>query len=156
MWSTGPAGEAVTSDGGLVSLLRRAGGAEQPGERVVTAPVVCRHCDWHQYEVAAGECFCEGCCLPLGIADGDVVPGAPMWQLVPSGAPLPHAEGDSLTAADMVRCPAGHDLFQVGVTYTLADDGRVRRLSVGLRCPLDGASRLYVDNALVVPRTCCS
>ncbi|MGW7199995.1 hypothetical protein [Streptomyces chryseus] len=52
--------------------------------------------------------------------------------------------------------PRRTSLFQLGVAYTLADDGRVRRPSVGLRCPLDGASRLYVDNALGVPRTCCS
>ncbi|GAA1503730.1 hypothetical protein GCM10009730_03090 [Streptomyces albidochromogenes] len=154
MWSIGPAGEAATWDDGLVSLLGRAGGAE-PGERVVSAPVVCRHCDWNQFEVAAGECYCEGCCLPLGIEDGDVVPGAPMWRLVPSDAPLPPVRAASLTAADMVRCPAGHDLFEVGVAYELAGDGGVRRLSVGLRCPLDGASRLYVDNACVVPRACC-
>lgn len=152
MWSTGPVGEAATGDSCLVSLLSR-GGVGEPDGQIVTVPIVCRYCDWDQFEVAAGECHCVGCCLPLGVQDGDVYPGASMWELVPSGTPFPGSAGGLLTPADMVGCPAGHDVFQVAVAYTLAADGRVRRLSVGLRCPVDGALRLYIDNARVQPRT---
>lgn len=55
------------------------------------------------------------------------------------------------TATEVLRCPAGHDLFQVAAAYTLGADGRVERLSVGLRCPADGSLRLFVDDARVEP-----
>ncbi|MEV6954615.1 hypothetical protein [Streptomyces sp. NPDC051183] len=111
--------------------------------RMVSAPIACRYCGWDRFQVALDECFCEGCCLALGIQDGDVYPGAPEWELVPS---------DALTPADTVGCPAEHDVFHVAVTFTFAPDGRVRSLSVGLRCPVDGERRLLIDNARVVPR----
>jgi hypothetical protein len=44
-------------------------------------------------------------------------------------------------------------VFQVAIACVLAANGQVRRLSVGLRCPLDGALRLHLDNARVVLST---
>lgn len=148
-WSAGPAGAAGAEGGGLVSLLRRAVLRKARG-RIVVTPLVCRWCGGDQFEVVADECFCEGCCLPLGIADGEVHAGGSTWGLAASGPSLPWPGRRFREAAD-IRCPAGHDVFQAAVAYALAADGQVRRLSVGLRCPADGALRIHLDNVRVVP-----
>lgn len=41
-------------------------------------------------------------------------------------------------------------MFLVAVAYAFAADGALCGLSVGLKCPEDGALRLHVDNARVV------
>ncbi|MGW7413434.1 hypothetical protein [Streptomyces sp. NPDC054863] len=145
-WSAGAMGEAVAEGGGLVSLLGRTV-LPEPHGRVVITSVVCRWCDWDQFEVAAGECFCEGCCLPIGITDGDVYAGGSAWELAPSAAP-PSWPGRAEPADP--TCPTGHDVYQVAVARVLAANGQVRRLSVGLQCPVDGALRLHLDNVRVV------
>ncbi|MFD9520913.1 hypothetical protein [Streptomyces sp. NPDC059979] len=107
-----------------------------------------------EFEVAKGECFCVGCCIPVGITDGDMCPAAYPWTLEPSEVPLPPASpGPGFEPSDLPCCPAGHAVFQVEVEVALAfaEDGAVRGISVGLRCPEDGALCLYVDNARVVP-----
>ncbi|MFC9484568.1 hypothetical protein ACFTZM_00625 [Streptomyces hydrogenans] len=149
-WSIGSAGEATTEDGGLMSLLGRTALREPLGRTVITV-VACRWCDWDQFEVAGDECFCEGCCLPVGILDGDVYEGGSAWEIAPSVSPLPRSREVFRRSADPA-CPAGHDVFQVAVALALAADGRVCRLSVGLRCPADGALRLQLDNVNVVSR----
>ncbi|APE25366.1 MULTISPECIES: hypothetical protein [Streptomyces] len=142
-WSDGPKGaEAADPGGGLSGLLGGPGGAAR---RAVTGVLVCRYCGEEQFEVTARECFCVGCCLPLGVEDGDVYGPETAWRLRPAAAPAPG------TATEVLRCPAGHDLFQVAAAYTLGADGRVERLSVGLRCPADGSLRLFVDDARVEP-----
>ncbi|MEV6399438.1 hypothetical protein AB0M39_32400 [Streptomyces sp. NPDC051907] len=119
-------------------------------------PIVCGLCGWDQFEVAAGECFCETCCVPLGIQDGGIYSDASvcsLWSLAPSDASHPAGSGGaSVTPADPVRCPAGHDLFHVAAAYTITANGQISRLSVGLRCLVDGALSLFVDNARVVRR----
>ncbi|MFD7322045.1 hypothetical protein ACFV9D_13335 [Streptomyces sp. NPDC059875] len=40
----------------------------------MSEPLVCRYCDWDRFEVSGGEWWCEGCCLPLGVRDGDMNP----------------------------------------------------------------------------------
>ncbi|MFC8226445.1 hypothetical protein [Streptomyces sp. NPDC057287] len=150
-WSAGPAGDAVTQDGGLVSLLGRTVHRESPGRTVIT-PIVCRWCDWDQFEVVADECFCEGCCLPIGLAGGHVHAGGATWEFAPSARPLPWLTRVFRRSADPV-CPAGHDVFQVLVAHAPAANGQVRRLSVGLRCPVDGALRLHHDSVRVVSST---
>ncbi|MFB7541742.1 hypothetical protein ACFC0N_17835 [Streptomyces zaomyceticus] len=155
-WSGGPVGDDA-GDGDLGRLL----GVDAPGgadRRIVTGALACRYCDGHEFEVTASECFCVGCCLPIGVQDGDLYesPGGDpyasadraLWRLEPCADPVP---GDP---PDVIRCPADHDLFQVAAAYTLGEDGRVRRLSVGLRCPVDGALHLFVDDARVVPVAC--
>ncbi|MCX4984936.1 hypothetical protein [Streptomyces sp. NBC_00572] len=145
VWSDGPVGDEA-ADGVLSRLLGGAG----PGvadRRIVTGALVCRYCGADRFEVTAWECFCDGCCLPIGVRDGDVRSETTVWELEPSALPEPSP------SPAMVRCPAGHDLFQVAAAYTLGTDGDVRRVSVGLRCPADGALSLFVDDARVVPRT---
>ncbi|MFJ9821539.1 hypothetical protein ACIRU3_41105 [Streptomyces sp. NPDC101151] len=144
-------GEPEAGYGGLAALLIPTGLADPDGQKA-TLPIVCRYCGWDQFEVAAGECYCQGCCLPLGIEDGGVYSDASAWELVPSGAAFPVPGRAFPTPPDTVECPAGHDVVQVFVAYGFAADGQVRRLSVGLRCPVDGAFCLYIDNVRVVPR----
>ncbi|MFE5942444.1 hypothetical protein [Streptomyces sp. NPDC056480] len=112
------------------------------GRRVVTGPLVCRYCAWDRFEVTSDECFCEGCCLPLDVQheDGCGAADPVVLELRPPTTPSP------VTDMNMVTCPAGHDLFQVAAAYTLGPDGSMRRLSVGLRCPVDGALSLVVDD----------
>ncbi|MFH9726335.1 hypothetical protein ACH4M4_25740 [Streptomyces sp. NPDC017254] len=145
VWNDGPVGDEA-GDGALGRLL---GGAAPGGtdRRIVTGALACRYCDADRFEVTPWECFCEGCCLPIGVQDGDVheSPDTPLRRLEPSAVPAPGTDPKVLT------CPAGHDLFQVAAAYTLDTDGRVLRLSVGLRCPVDGALNLFVDDARVVP-----
>ncbi|MER6916466.1 hypothetical protein ABT354_32815 [Streptomyces sp. NPDC000594] len=148
VWSTGSPGEAMAEGDGLVSLLGRTA-LREPLGRVVITTVVCRWCDWDQFEVAGDECFCEGCCLPVGLVDGDVYAGGSAWELAPSVSPLPWPRELFRRSADPA-CPAGHRVFQVAVAFVLAADGRVRRLSVGLQCPVDGALCLHLDNVHVV------
>ncbi|MET7758388.1 hypothetical protein ABZT27_27340 [Streptomyces sp. NPDC005389] len=173
IWSDGPVGDESAASGGLLRLLgdagAEAGGAEaggvvtgtrfggaEPGaesggaeRRIVTGPLVCRYCDGDRFEVTSDECFCEGCCLPLDVQEADENGGGGadpvVRELRPPTAPAPG------TDTGMVRCPAGHDLFQVAAAYTLGPDGRMRRLSVGLRCPVDGALSLLVDDARMAP-----
>ncbi|MFE5735546.1 hypothetical protein ACFQ7A_32205 [Streptomyces sp. NPDC056528] len=145
--SAGPAAEG----GSLVSLLG-ATVLREPFGRVVITPVVCRWCEGDRFEVAGGECFCEGCCLPVGMADGDVHAGGSSWRFAPP-PPSSLRPGEALHAPADPVCPAGHDVFQVAVARVLAAGGRVRRLSVGLRCPVDGASLLHLDNVRVVATT---
>ncbi|MFC9341211.1 hypothetical protein ACFT0G_10450 [Streptomyces sp. NPDC057020] len=168
VWSDGPVGDEAAASGGLLRLL---GGAESAreaceaggagtgsggtGRRIVTGPLVCRYCDGDRFEVTSYECFCEGCCLPLDVQDEDEDDeedkdgcggaGPVVRELRPPTAASPGAD------TGMVRCPAGHDLFQVAAAYTLDPDGRMRRLSVGLRCPVDGALGLLVDDVRMPP-----
>ncbi|MCX5230175.1 hypothetical protein [Streptomyces sp. NBC_00233] len=175
IWSDGPVGDEAS--GGLLRLLggagsgTEAGGAESgtesggaesgtesggawsgreadgAGRRIVAGLLVCRYCGWDRFEVTSDECFCEGCCLPLDVRDEEGGGSADpvVLELRPPTAPSPE------TIMDMVACPAGHDLFQVAAAYTLGPDGGMRRLSVGLRCPVDGALSLLVDDVRMAP-----
>ncbi|WKV75934.1 hypothetical protein AW27_033080 [Streptomyces sp. PCS3-D2] len=153
-WMYGTAGEPCAGPGDALLLVRRAARTE-PGGRVEALLARCVPCggEEREFEVAAGECFCVGCCIPLGIADGGVHPSAYPWRLEPTAAPLPTASpGPGHAPADLPQCPAGHDVFQVAVALAFTAEGTLRSISVGLRCPEDGALCLYVDNARVVPR----
>ncbi|MFD6275117.1 hypothetical protein ACFWFI_06015 [Streptomyces sp. NPDC060209] len=132
-------GDAVLESSALLSLV---GGAVrcEPDERLITAPVVCRMCDADTFEVVGNECFCEGCCVPLGTEDGALY-----------SSDLPFALAPAVARPDPV-CPDGHDVFQVAFAYGLGAGDQVRRLSVGLHCPIDGTLYLLLDNAPVVPR----
>ncbi|MFE6818048.1 hypothetical protein [Streptomyces sp. NPDC057677] len=168
VWSDGPVGDEPAASGGLLRLLGGAGsgtdavgadgagtGSGEAGRRIVTGPLVCRYCGGDRFEVTSYECFCEGCCLPLDVQDEDEddekdedgCGGSDpvVRELRPPTAASPGAD------TGMVRCPAGHDLFQVAAAYTLDPDGRMRRLSVGLRCPVDGALGLLVDDVRMTP-----
>ncbi|WP_435972961.1 hypothetical protein [Streptomyces sp. Qhu_M48] len=145
VWRDGPVGGGA-GGGGLLWLLGGAGhGPGAADRRIVTGPLVCRYCAHDEYEVTALECFCVGCCLPLGVQDGEIHAEDASWRLAPSATAAWGA------ATDMVRCSTGHDLFQVAAAYGLGADGRVERLSVGLRCVADGSLALFVDDAPVRP-----
>ncbi|MEV7372514.1 hypothetical protein AB0O51_16730 [Streptomyces sp. NPDC090301] len=134
--------------------------------RIVTGPLVCRYCEGDRFEVTSYECFCEGCCLPLDVRDededeyedGDGCGGTDpvVRELRPPtaaarGGDTGAAPDTDTGAAPNRSCPAGHDLFQVAAAYTLDPDGHMRRLSVGLRCPADGALGLLVDDVRMTP-----
>ncbi|MER5965099.1 hypothetical protein [Streptomyces sp. NPDC002057] len=145
VWRDGPGGGGAGGDG-LLGLLGGAGhGPGAADRRLVTGPLVCRYCAHDEFEVTALECFCVGCCLPIGVQDGDIHGEDSRWGLAPSATAAWGA------ATDMVRCPTGHDLFHVAAVYGLGADGRVERLSVGLRCVADGSLALFVDDAPVRP-----
>ncbi|MGV9607106.1 hypothetical protein ACWDR2_25635 [Streptomyces sp. NPDC003631] len=42
-------------------------------------------------------------------------------------------------------CPCGSEEFEIAVAFSLADDGSVRWVTVGLRCRKDGAVGVYAD-----------
>lgn len=151
MRRTGPVGESAPGDDGLMALLARAG-AQAPDGRRSTVRVVCRFCEWDLFEVSAGECFCLGCCLPLGVRDGDVYSPVVTWELVNRGGSSQDSCGGALILTSMDMCPAGHGEFEVAASYTMDTEGRVCRVSIGLRCPVDGALWLFVDDARVVLR----
>ncbi|MFJ3979433.1 hypothetical protein [Streptomyces sp. NPDC090021] len=151
-WTYAAGGTPAAGPEDALRLVRGAVRGE-PGGRVETLLATCTMCgaEEDEFEVAAGECFCVGCCIPLGITDGDVRSGARRWRLEPTGTPLPPSSpGPGLEPGDLPRCPAGHDVFQVAVALSFTAEGEVRGLSVGLRCPVDGALCLYVDDARVV------
>ncbi|MFJ3875906.1 hypothetical protein ACIPW5_00445 [Streptomyces sp. NPDC090077] len=146
-------GQPATGPEDLLRLVRGATRTEAGG-RVEALIAECLMCGERtdEFEVAKGECFCVGCCLPLGIADGAMHTDAYPWTLEPSAAPLPPASpGPGFEPSDFPRCPAGHGVFQVAVALAVTQDGAVRGLSVALRCPEDGALILYVDDARVTP-----
>ncbi|MFF8835633.1 hypothetical protein [Streptomyces sp. NPDC015130] len=151
-----PAEAAAQYAGGasLVALVERSvrAGAD---ERVVAVPVACRLCGSDgvdEFEVWAGDCYCFGCLLELGVWHGDDPAAFPAaagvrpfpWRLVPSVTPLP-----SLSSGDYFRCSEGTRLFQVALAMVLGQDDIVRRISVGLRCSEHGGLYLYIDNAHV-------
>ncbi|MEU3690440.1 hypothetical protein [Streptomyces narbonensis] len=140
--------------GSLVSLVERSARAGA-GERVVAVPVACRLCGSDgvdEFEVWAGDCYCFGCLIAIGVWHGDDPAAFPSealsfpWRLVPSATPLP-----SLSTGDHFRCSDGTKVFQVAVAMVLGQDDRVRRISVGLRCSEHGGLYLYIDNAHVEP-----
>ncbi|MFD7626642.1 hypothetical protein ACFV7Q_11515 [Streptomyces sp. NPDC059851] len=145
-----------TGDDALVALAAGAVPAEWDGE-VAAGSVTCPLCGADTYEAVRGDCFCDACCIPLGIANGcDYVPDGFAWRLVPSAGP-PAASGGAFVPSDApgLRCPVGHDVFHVAVALAFGADGRARRLSAALRCPEDGALHLYVNDARVEPRNGC-
>ncbi|MEU2660046.1 hypothetical protein ABZ615_32595 [Streptomyces sp. NPDC007325] len=135
--------ESATDDD-LVALLRGTVHAHHPDERITITPLVCPACGWNRFEVVADECFCEGCCLPLGVEDGGVHPNGYPWRLTPA-----HPDPSPVFA-----CPDGHDLFEAALALTTTPRDEPRRLSLALRCTDDGTGFLHIDNATITPRPC--
>lgn len=131
--------DEVTEIGTLLSMVSEAVRCES-GEQIITRFVVCPLCEADTFEVAGNECFCEGCCIPVGLEGGQLYSCELSFVLAPSVA-----------RPDPV-CPEGHDVFQVALAYGLRGGHQVQRISVGLRCPIDGAQHLFHDNAPVAPR----
>ncbi|MGC0423615.1 hypothetical protein [Embleya sp. AB8] len=148
-WISGTVDDEVTGRGSLRALLSGTGLAIPDGRRQVIVPVVCRYCAHDEFEVAAGECHCVGCCLPIGIEDGEVYSGTPVWKLLSADVSPPES-GAVVRKPSSECCPAGHGVFLVGVAYAFAAHGGVGSVSVGLECPEDGMLCLHVDDARVV------
>ncbi|AZM92781.1 hypothetical protein D1J60_33685 [Streptomyces sp. W1SF4] len=154
IWTAGPTDEAEGGRALLRTVSRAAEQSEGDAGAAETVFVVCRWCGAQEFEVVARECFCYGCCLPLGVSDGweDGFPGQHPWRLEPSYTPLPPSTpGPRILPEEVCRCPQGHGVFETAISFTLTDDQRIRSLSVGLRCPDDGYLHLYIDNARTVP-----
>ncbi|MFJ3832784.1 hypothetical protein ACIPWI_33245 [Streptomyces sp. NPDC090046] len=94
VWTSGAAGRPFAGPGEVVRMVCDAARAE-PGGRVEVLVVSCELCGSGAdgFEVAKGECFCVGCCIPVGITDGDAYPAAyPAAYprtLAPSASPGP-------------------------------------------------------------------
>ncbi|MFG3191555.1 hypothetical protein [Streptomyces omiyaensis] len=139
------------SGDGLVALLRTRATAREPDERITVTAAVCASCGWDCFEVVADECFCEGCCLPLGVRDGGVHPDGFPWRLTPA---LPWPSTPPGSAPPVLRCPGGHDLFEAAVAHATGPAGEVRRVWLALRCTEDGTGTVHVDGATVTPAPC--
>ncbi|WP_330301317.1 hypothetical protein [Streptomyces sp. NBC_00503] len=149
MWNAGPRGRAEGRES-LVRLTSRAARVG-PYEQAAAVLIVCSMCGSDEFEVVAAECFCFGCCLPLGVPDGsELLPGSYPWKLEPSEVPLPTHTPGPFRPEEVCWCPARHGVFEVAIAFGLDADGRVAGLSVGLRCPEDGGLLLHIDNARVV------
>ncbi|MGW6539087.1 hypothetical protein ACWGBV_09160 [Streptomyces sp. NPDC055051] len=147
----------TATDDELLALLRATVTARHPDERTTITPLVCPACDWNRFEVVDDECFCEGCCLPLGIEDGGVHPNGYPWRLSPAHphpSPASPAHPSSAQPSPVLACPDGHDLFEAALALTTTPPDEPRRLSLALRCADDGTVLLHIDNATITPRPC--
>ncbi|MFD9413087.1 hypothetical protein ACFWBN_39795, partial [Streptomyces sp. NPDC059989] len=118
-------GEGVSAE--LAVFLRNAA----DGRPVKIVPSVCKGCGGRVFSVlvddveGGAERVCAGCGGRAFIADseefwGDADPGE-------------------------ACCPCGSEEFEIAVAFSLADDGLVRWVTVGLRCRKDGAAGVYAD-----------
>ncbi|WP_232247980.1 hypothetical protein [Streptacidiphilus rugosus] len=95
------------------------------------APSVCGVCGGRLFFVlvddveGGAERECSGCGSRAFVADSEE-----FWEDVDPGA---------------AACPCGGEEFEAAVAFSLADDGSVRWVTVGLRCRRDGAVGAYVD-----------
>ncbi|MER6320437.1 hypothetical protein ABT237_42875 [Streptomyces sp. NPDC001581] len=111
----------------LVAFLRDA----VDGRPVKIAPSVCGGCGWHVFLVlvddveGGAERECVACCSRAFIADSEE-----FWEAAEPGWAV---------------CPCGGEEFETAVAFSLADDGSVRWVTVGLRCEKDGAAGVYAD-----------
>ncbi len=118
-------GEGVSAD--LAVFLRNAG----DGRRVKIVPSVCGGCGGRVFFVlvddveGGAERVCVGCGGRAFIADSEE-----FWEDADPGEAC---------------CPCGSEEFETAVAFSLADDGLVRWVTVGLRCQKDGASGVYAD-----------
>lgn len=98
---------------------------------VKIASSVCRGCGGRVFYVLVNESGAERECCGCGsrafIADSEEYWNEESW------------EDDEPGAAD---CPCGGEEFEAAVAFSLADDGSVRWVTLGLRCIKDG---FYAD-----------
>lgn len=115
-------GEGVSAE--LAVFLRNAG----DGRPVKIVPSVCGGCGGRVLvdDVEGGvERVCAGCGVRACIADSEE-----FWENADPGEAV---------------CPCGSEEFETAVAFSLADDGSVRWVTVGLRCRKDGAAGVYAD-----------
>ncbi|TJZ90687.1 hypothetical protein [Actinacidiphila oryziradicis] len=118
-------GDGVSAE--LAAFLRDAGG----GRLVKIAPSVCSACDGRVFFVlvddieGGAERECSACGSRAFIADSEE-----FWE-----------DADPRAAG----CPCGSEEFEAAIAFSLADDGSVRWVTVGLRCRQDGVLGVYAD-----------
>ncbi|WP_406330601.1 hypothetical protein [Streptomyces sp. NBC_00203] len=121
-------GEGVSAE--LAVFLRGA----VDGRRVKIVPSVCGGCDGRLFFVlvnaSGAERECSGCGSRAFIADSEECWNAEAWEDDEPGA---------------AGCPCANEEFEAAVAFSLADDGSVRWVTVGLRCVQDGFSGVYAD-----------
>jgi hypothetical protein len=118
-------GEGVSAE--LAVFLRNAG----DGRPVSIVPSVCGGCGGRVFFVfvddveGGAERVCAGCGGRAFIADSEE-----FWEDADPGEAC---------------CPCGSEEFETAVAFSLAGDGSVRWVTVGLRCQKDGAAGVYAD-----------
>ncbi|MET9468211.1 hypothetical protein ABZY44_26330 [Streptomyces sp. NPDC006544] len=118
-------GEGVSAD--LAVLLRSA----DDSRPVMIVSSVCGGCGGRVFLVlfddveGGAERMCVGCGVHAFIADSEE-----FWEDADPGE---------------AGCPCGSREFEVAVAFSLADDGLVRWVTVGLRCRRDGAVGVYAE-----------
>jgi hypothetical protein len=118
-------GEGVSAD--LAVFLRNVDG----DRRVKIVPSVCGECDGRAFFVlvddveGAAERVCAGCGGRAFIADSEE-----FWEDADPGE---------------AGCSCGSEEFETAVAFSLAGDGSVRWVTVGLRCVKDGFCGVYAD-----------
>lgn len=118
-------GEGVSAD--LAVFLRNV----DDDRRVKIVPSVCGGCDGRVFFVlvddveGGAERVCAGCGGRAFIADSEE-----FWEDADPGE---------------AGCPCGSEEFEAAVAFSLAGDGSVRWVTVGLRCIKDGFCGVYAD-----------
>ncbi|WP_329021827.1 MULTISPECIES: hypothetical protein [unclassified Streptomyces] len=118
-------GEAVSAD--LAAFLRNA----DDGRPVKIVASVCDGCGGGVFSVlvddveGGAERMCVGCGGHAFIADSEE-----FWEDADPGEAC---------------CPCESDEFEAAVAFSLADDGSVRWVTVGLRCQKNGDVGIYAD-----------
>lgn len=118
-------GEGVSAD--LAKFLRNIG----ENRPVKIVPAVCGRYGGRVFSVlvddveGAAERVCARCRGRAFIADSEEY-----WEDADPGE---------------AGCPCGSEEFETAVAFSLADDGSVRWVTLGLRCRQDGAVGVYAD-----------
>ncbi|GGW69769.1 hypothetical protein [Streptomyces xantholiticus] len=73
---------------------------------------------------------CSGCGSRAFIADSEEYWNEESWEDDEPGA---------------AGCPCGSEEFEAAVAFSLADDGSVRWVTIGLQCTKDGFAGVYAD-----------
>lgn len=121
-------GEGVPAE--LAAFLRGA----VDGRPVKITPSICEGCGGRVFFVlvnaSGAERECSGCSSRAFIADSEEYWNEESWEDDEPGA---------------AGCPCGSEEFEAAVAFSLADDGSVRWVTLGLRCIKDGFSGVYAD-----------
>ncbi|MEV7419402.1 hypothetical protein [Streptomyces sp. NPDC089919] len=140
-----PTQEVEPAHEALLRLVRDTHRGKPATEPVL---VICRWCGATEFTVGDTECFCIGCCLPLGVGNGEEhgFPGQYPWRLEAGDTPIPAC------AAQRCCCHDGHAEFELALATTPGPDHRPRTLTIALHCPQDHSLHLYLSNAHLTPR----
>ncbi|WP_242887535.1 hypothetical protein [Actinomadura litoris] len=121
-------GDGVPAE--LAMFLRKA----LDGRPAKIAPSICRGCGGQVFFVlvneSAAERECRDCESRAFIADSKEYWNEESWEDDEPGA---------------AGCPCGGEEFEAAVAFSLANDGSVRWVTLGLQCVEDGFCGVYAD-----------